>query len=127
MTTLLHEVVHSAIFKKTKPVPERILGLLYAITSEISASQFTRWHLDHHAPTSNRRGAVEARSALVGSDCAATDAGDSKMAMTATAGRLATMAVLHSVMCNPPRNRLTAGRDAGVCAESRRRVRHADA
>jgi fatty acid desaturase len=28
---------------------ERILGLMYAIPSGISASQFTRWHLDHHA------------------------------------------------------------------------------
>ena len=28
--------------------PERGLGLAYAITSGISASQFTRWHLDHH-------------------------------------------------------------------------------
>jgi fatty acid desaturase len=27
----------------------RILGLLYAVPSGISASQFTRWHLDHHA------------------------------------------------------------------------------
>src|SRR5204863_7847799 len=48
MTTLLHEVVHSAIFKKPNPKAERVLGLLYAITSGISASQFTRWHLDHH-------------------------------------------------------------------------------
>jgi fatty acid desaturase len=48
MTTLLHEVVHSAVFKKTNPAAERVLGLLYAITSGISASQFTRWHLDHH-------------------------------------------------------------------------------
>ncbi len=48
MTTLLHEVVHSAVFKKPWPAGERVLGLLYAITSGISASQFTRWHLDHH-------------------------------------------------------------------------------
>ncbi len=48
MTTLLHEVVHSAVFRKTNPPAERVLGLLYAITSGISASQFTRWHLDHH-------------------------------------------------------------------------------
>ncbi|HEX8151914.1 MAG TPA: fatty acid desaturase, partial [Thermoanaerobaculia bacterium] len=27
----------------------RALGLLYAIPSGISASQFTKWHLDHHA------------------------------------------------------------------------------
>ena len=48
MTTLLHEVVHSAIFRTPKAKAERVLGLLYAITSGISASQFTRWHLDHH-------------------------------------------------------------------------------
>jgi fatty acid desaturase len=48
MTTLLHEVVHSAVFKKPWPAAERVLGLLYASTSGISASQFTRWHLDHH-------------------------------------------------------------------------------
>lgn len=48
MTTLLHEVVHSAVFRKPDPKAERVLGLLYAITSGISASQFTRWHLDHH-------------------------------------------------------------------------------
>jgi fatty acid desaturase len=48
MTTLLHEVVHSSIFKTRRPGAERALGLLYAITSGISASQFTKWHLDHH-------------------------------------------------------------------------------
>lgn len=36
MTTLLHEVVHSAVFRKTNPPAERVLGLLYAITSGIS-------------------------------------------------------------------------------------------
>jgi fatty acid desaturase len=48
-TILLHEVVHHTIFEKRHAVAERILGLLYAIPSGISASQFTRWHLDHHA------------------------------------------------------------------------------
>ncbi len=48
MTTLLHEVVHRSVFAKHRPVAERLLGLLYASTSGISASQFTRWHLDHH-------------------------------------------------------------------------------
>ena len=48
MTTLLHEVVHSAVFPAPRPRLERALGLLYAISSAISASQFTRWHLDHH-------------------------------------------------------------------------------
>ena len=48
-TVLLHEVVHHAIFERRRPVVERILGFLYAVPSGISASQFTRWHLDHHA------------------------------------------------------------------------------
>jgi fatty acid desaturase len=48
MTTLLHEVVHNSVFHKTRKGWDRALGLAYAITSGISASQFTRWHLDHH-------------------------------------------------------------------------------
>jgi fatty acid desaturase len=48
-TVLLHEVVHHLVFVKRRPVAERVLGLLYAIPSGISATQFTRWHLDHHA------------------------------------------------------------------------------
>lgn len=48
MTTLLHEVVHNTVFQTPKPAVERALGLAYAISSGISASQFTRWHLDHH-------------------------------------------------------------------------------
>ena len=48
-TILLHEVVHHTVFERRHPGAERTLGLLYAIPSGISASQFTRWHLDHHA------------------------------------------------------------------------------
>jgi fatty acid desaturase len=48
MTTLLHEVVHNLVFRSTRPRADRALGLLYAITSGISATQFTTWHLDHH-------------------------------------------------------------------------------
>jgi fatty acid desaturase len=48
-TVLLHEVVHHAVFERRHPRAERLLGLLYAVPSGISASQFTRWHLDHHA------------------------------------------------------------------------------
>jgi fatty acid desaturase len=48
-TVLLHEVVHHTIFGRRHPRAERLLGLLYAVPSGISASQFTRWHLDHHA------------------------------------------------------------------------------
>jgi len=45
---LLHEVVHETVFKKRRPRLSRVLGFLYALPSTISASQFTRWHLDHH-------------------------------------------------------------------------------
>ncbi|HEY3885845.1 MAG TPA: fatty acid desaturase [Vicinamibacterales bacterium] len=48
-TVLLHEVVHHTVFARRHAAVERLLGLLYAIPSGISASQFTRWHLDHHA------------------------------------------------------------------------------
>ena len=50
-TVLLHEVVHNAVFVPGKTVRlwNRIFGLVYAFPSGISASQFTRWHLDHHA------------------------------------------------------------------------------
>src|SRR4029077_4717968 len=37
-----------AVWPTRRVRPERVLGLLYAVTSGISASQFTRWHLDHH-------------------------------------------------------------------------------
>ena len=48
-TVLLHEVVHHTVFDRRRPGAERLLGWLYAVPSGISASQFTRWHLDHHA------------------------------------------------------------------------------
>jgi fatty acid desaturase len=48
-TILLHEVLHLNVFGRTRPFATRVLGLLYAIPSGISASQFTKWHLDHHA------------------------------------------------------------------------------
>ena len=48
-TVLLHEVVHHTIFERRHPLAERLLAFLYAVPSGISASQFTRWHLDHHA------------------------------------------------------------------------------
>jgi fatty acid desaturase len=48
-TVLLHEVVHHTIFEQRRPGAERALEWLYAVPSGISASQFTRWHLDHHA------------------------------------------------------------------------------
>jgi fatty acid desaturase len=48
-TVLLHEVVHHTVFATRRRAAERLLGWLYAVPSGISASQFTRWHLDHHA------------------------------------------------------------------------------
>src|SRR5437870_12948672 len=48
-TVLLHEVVHRAVLIESKDGAYRFLGLLYAVPSGISASQFTQWHLDHHA------------------------------------------------------------------------------
>lgn len=48
-TVMLHEVVHHAVLRSPDSRAHRILELLYAIPSGISASQFTRWHLDHHA------------------------------------------------------------------------------
>ncbi len=48
-TVLLHEVVHHDVFERARPRAERLLGFLYAVPSGLSASQFTRWHLDHHA------------------------------------------------------------------------------
>jgi fatty acid desaturase len=48
-TVLLHEVVHHTVFARRRPGAERALAWLYAVPSGISASQFTRWHLDHHA------------------------------------------------------------------------------
>lgn len=47
-TVLLHEVVHHAVFPR-RGKWDRVLGMLYAVPSGISATQFTRWHLDHHA------------------------------------------------------------------------------
>jgi fatty acid desaturase len=48
-TVLLHEVVHHDVFARTRPRAERVLGFLYAVPSGLSPTQFTRWHLDHHA------------------------------------------------------------------------------
>src|SRR5262252_4819428 len=48
-TVLLHEVLHHTVFATRRPGAERVLAWLYAVPSGISASQFTRWHLDHHA------------------------------------------------------------------------------
>jgi len=48
-TVMLHEVVHRTIFKGKHEHLYAALGWLYALPTGLSASQFTKWHLDHHA------------------------------------------------------------------------------
>lgn len=48
-TVLLHEVLHGLVFTRRVPWAERLLALAYAAPCGISPTQFTRWHLDHHA------------------------------------------------------------------------------
>jgi fatty acid desaturase len=48
-TVLLHEVVHAAVFGGRRARANGLLGWLYAFPSGISRTQFTKWHLDHHA------------------------------------------------------------------------------
>jgi fatty acid desaturase len=55
-TVLLHEVLHHNVFARPHDAAERVLGLAYAIPSGISASQFTKWHLDHHAELGSDEG-----------------------------------------------------------------------
>ncbi|MBL9087786.1 MAG: fatty acid desaturase [Planctomycetia bacterium] len=45
---LLHEVVHRVVFRSHRSRFNRALGLAYATLGGLSASQFERWHLDHH-------------------------------------------------------------------------------
>lgn len=48
-TVLLHEVVHRAVLQTSRGWAYRLLGIAYAVPSGISSTQFTKWHLDHHA------------------------------------------------------------------------------
>lgn len=48
-TVLLHEVLHGLVFRTRRPAWDKVLALVYALPCGISPSQFTRWHLDHHA------------------------------------------------------------------------------
>ncbi len=50
-TVLLHEVVHHTVFPVRKRFEKwnKVLGFLYALPSGLSPTQFTQWHLDHHA------------------------------------------------------------------------------
>jgi fatty acid desaturase len=45
---LLHEVVHETVFQHRRPGTYVWLGRLYALPSAIAATQFKKWHLDHH-------------------------------------------------------------------------------
>ena len=47
-SVLLHEVVHNVALRDRRSRWNRVLGHLYAFPSGLSATQFTRWHLDHH-------------------------------------------------------------------------------
>lgn len=51
---LIHEVVHETVFRKRRPGWSRFLATCYGVPSLISASQFTRWHLDHHRELGSR-------------------------------------------------------------------------
>jgi fatty acid desaturase len=55
-TILLHEVLHGLVFRKPHPGCSRFLEFLYALPSGISPTQFTRWHLDHHAELGSDQG-----------------------------------------------------------------------
>jgi len=48
-TVLLHEVLHHLVWRSPRPRAERALAAVYAFFTGISPTQFTRWHLDHHA------------------------------------------------------------------------------
>jgi fatty acid desaturase len=48
-TVLLHEVLHGLVFAGRRSTAERALAFAYALPCGIAPSQFTRWHLDHHA------------------------------------------------------------------------------
>jgi len=48
-TVLLHEVVHQAVFARRTRTGNGLLAWLYALPSGLSPTQFSRWHLDHHA------------------------------------------------------------------------------
>ncbi|MCB1051326.1 MAG: fatty acid desaturase, partial [Acidobacteria bacterium] len=47
-SVLLHEVVHKVVFEKDRPGLNYLLGFFYGAISGLSATQFSRWHLDHH-------------------------------------------------------------------------------
>lgn len=47
-SVLLHEVIHKCVFTTERKLASRWLGFIYGACSGLSASQFHRWHMDHH-------------------------------------------------------------------------------
>jgi fatty acid desaturase len=47
-SVLLHEVVHEVVTRERDSRWQRVLGHVYGVLGGLSASQFRRWHLDHH-------------------------------------------------------------------------------
>jgi len=48
-TVLLHDALHNAVWMGRRDAATRWLMTLYAVPSGISGTQFSRWHLTHHA------------------------------------------------------------------------------
>src|SRR5690349_18145304 len=48
-TVLLHDALHNAVWTGRRDMATRILMTVYAVPSGISGTQFSRWHLTHHA------------------------------------------------------------------------------
>ena len=48
-TILLHEALHHLIWRGPHAGRDRRIGLVYGAFTGLSATQFSRWHLDHHA------------------------------------------------------------------------------
>jgi fatty acid desaturase len=54
-SVLLHEVIHNAVFARSRPRASRGLGLVYGTLGFLAPSQFARWHLDHHRELGSAR------------------------------------------------------------------------
>jgi len=52
-TILLHEALHHLIWQGPHAARDRWIGLVYGAFTGLSATQFSRWHLDHHAALGN--------------------------------------------------------------------------
>ncbi len=52
-TILLHEALHHLIWQGPHAGRDRLIGLVYGAFTGLSATQFSRWHLDHHAALGN--------------------------------------------------------------------------